>query len=348
MSSLRVAHLVPFMNIGGTERVILDLCLHGPEPQKVVSTVDGAMRPVFEGHGIEVQVGEDRGQLARHLADADVVNLHWLCYLPGLFPVVLAAGKPLVCTLHWPSVLPAIPGLVLCTSRGAYELQEANEERRVLIPNGVDTTRFHPIERRHAEGVRIIRVCRPDRCAEYFWPALHRVLGTCPAAELTVVGGPAFEAGRAHGLGYRLDVDQLLAGADLFAYTPRPGEGTRDLTVLEALSSGLPCVVSDAACVSESVEHEVNGLLTPFEDVDAFAAGLERLVRDRELRQGMGQRAAEIAREQFEIRDRMPLYSAAYQRAYKEAILPAQLPIWRDTAFAWLAGSWAAVYGTAW
>src|SRR2546428_11297519 len=86
--------------------LLLDLCRHGPERQKVVSTVDGPMRAVFEQHGIAVQFGTNPAQLASYLADADVVNLHWRCYLPRLFQAVLAAGRPLVCTLHWPSVLP--------------------------------------------------------------------------------------------------------------------------------------------------------------------------------------------------------------------------------------------------
>src|SRR6478672_9244345 len=99
MSSLRVAHLVPFMNIGGTERVILDLCLHGAEEQKVVSTVDGSMRRVFEQHQIPVEISQDPAQLVDSLATADVVNLHWVDYQPGIFRLLLAAGRPMVCTL---------------------------------------------------------------------------------------------------------------------------------------------------------------------------------------------------------------------------------------------------------
>jgi glycosyltransferase involved in cell wall biosynthesis len=327
----RVAHFVPFMNIGGTERVILDLCRFGKERQKVVSPVDGAMRAVFEEHGIPVQVGVTHEQLVVCLADADVVNLHCLEYMPELFGAVLDAGRPMVSTLHWASELPQIPGLVICVAQHVYDHQEANHDRLLLIPNGIDTTRFKPAKRR-GKRTQIIRVCRPDKCADYFWPAVYQVLDACPEVDVTLVGGPVYEGGRIRALGYRHDVDQLLAKADLFAYAPKPWEGAMDLVVLEAMASGLPCVLSDVACVREAIEHEVTGLLTPYEDVPAFTESLSRLVRDRDLRRTMGERAAKIARERFDVRDRMPLYSAAYRRALDEALLPSQQAEWRERA----------------
>lgn len=329
MRSLKVAHLTPLMWVGGTERVILDLCLHGAEQQKVVSTTDGPMRAVFEQHGVEVQVGKDGAQLAHYLSDADVVNVHWLGYDPNLLQAVLTAGRPMVCTLHWQSTLPEIPGLVICVAQHVFDRQEQNRDRRVLILNGIDTTRFRPRhapldgpKQQRAGPVRILRVCRPDKCADYFWPALLRVMDACPETELTLAGGAAYEAPRVHGLGYRLDIDQLLRQADLFAYTPQPWAGALDLVVLEAMASGLPCVLSDVPCVNEIVEHEVTGLLTPYEDVAAFAAGIKRLVQDTELRETLGRRSVEVARERFEVRDRMPLYSAAYERAFDKDLLP--------------------------
>jgi glycosyltransferase involved in cell wall biosynthesis len=65
-------------------------------------------------------------------------------------------------------------------------------------------------------------------------------------------------------------------------------------------------------------------LLTPCLDLASFAAGLKRLVRDRDLREEMGERAARVARERFDVRDRIPLYTAAYQQALDEALLPTQ------------------------
>jgi glycosyltransferase involved in cell wall biosynthesis len=90
------------------------------------------------------------------------------------------------------------------------------------------------------------------------------------------------------------------------------------------MASRLACVLSDVACVNEAAEHEVTGLLTPYEDLEAFTASLARLVRDWELWEAMGARAAQVTQERFEVRERTPLYSAAYQQALDGALLPMQ------------------------
>jgi glycosyltransferase involved in cell wall biosynthesis len=378
-AGIRVAHATPVMGIGGTEHVILDLCRFGSEAAFVVATEDGPMRPVFEEAGIEVHVARSVAEAARLLAEADVVNVHWMEFLPNLFRAVLDAGRPMVSTLHWPSVLPPMPGPVLCNAGHVYDLQEPNADRRTLILQAIDTQRYgrqplplsqnweragyprakrvggggeggsprgpwgesgrspggpgsegRPLGRNDGERVRILRVCRPQRCADYFWPGIYQALSACPAADVAVVGGPPMEAERLRCLGVRLDVEQVLAEADLFAYTPRREEGTLDRVILEAMASGLPWVLSDVECTREAVEPEVTGLLTPYEDVPAFAAALVRLVRERELREAMGERAAAAARERFEIRDRMPLYTDAYRRAREEAILPARQSEFRE------------------
>jgi glycosyltransferase involved in cell wall biosynthesis len=204
---------------------------------------------------------------------------------------------------------------VLCTSRRAFDLQEVNAARRVLIPNAIDTHLFCPRRKKAGGQVRIIRVCRPIRCAEYFWAAIHQVLESAPEAEVKLVGGPPFRLGRIESLGDRHDVHHLLAEADIFAYAPWPHEGTLDLVVLEAMASGLPCVLSDAPCVRDSMESGQTGFFTPFGNAEAFAEAILRLVRDAALRERMGRQAAKVAQERFDLRQRVSLYEKAYQEA---------------------------------
>jgi glycosyltransferase involved in cell wall biosynthesis len=144
------------------------------------------------------------------------------------------------------------------------------------------------------------------------------VLEVCPEADLKVIGGPAYTLGRIESLGDRHDVAQQLAQADIFAYAPWPHEGTRDLVVLEAMASGLACVVSDVPCMRESVEHERTGLLTPFGEVRAFAESIVRLVKDGELREALGERAVAVAQRQLDMRQRCDLYEAVYSQALAE------------------------------
>jgi mannosyltransferase len=85
------------------------------------------------------------------------------------------------------------------------------------------------------------------------------------------------------------------------------------------MASGLACVLSDVPCVRESVEDGATGLLTPFGDAGAFVDRLVQLVRQPDLRSALGQRAAQAAREQFDMRQRAEMYEAAYARALAEA-----------------------------
>lgn len=64
---------------------------------------------------------------------------------------------------------------------------------------------------------------------------------------------------------------------------------------LEALSSGLPVVVTD--CESgprEIIRHEVDGLLVKTEDVEALTEGMNKLMENPALRHQFSQRAPEI------------------------------------------------------
>lgn len=324
MQAGKIAHLVRWLEIGGTEQVILNLCSLGSGRQWVVACADGPMRQEFERLGIEVRLAARPEHLGTLLGDADLVNIHWNVnwkeHAASWYHALLRTLRPMVFTLHCLTPLPRLPGWVICTSRTAFDRQLANAERRWLIPNGVDTERFHP--RPHGgpgSRVRIIRVCRPIRCAEYFWPALCQVLERCPEAELRIVGGPEYSFGRVQSVGYQHAVADQLQAADIFAYTPLPHEGTLDLVVLEAMAAGLACVVADVPCVRASIEHGRTGWLTPFGDVAAFADAIIRLVLDPGLRSRLGQQAAAAARTHFDFRTRIPLYEQAYERALAEA-----------------------------
>jgi len=81
---------------------------------------------------------------------------------------------------------------------------------------------------------------------------------------------------------------------------------------IEAISFGKPVVASDIGGISEAVVDGVNGFLVPAGDVDALAEAVLRLVRDRCLRERMGQAGREILEKQFNrkeiVRQTIKLY----------------------------------------
>ena len=80
--------------------------------------------------------------------------------------------------------------------------------------------------------------------------------------------------------------------------------------LLEAMASGMAVVSSD--CPSgprELIEHDVNGLLVPVDDVAAFARALKTLMQDDTKRATLGQNAL-IVRDRYSIGSIMSQWDA--------------------------------------
>lgn len=313
---IRLVHLVPYLGVGGTEAVLLDLCRHRnrAEFECVVATF-GEWSPLIadelRAEGIRVAAGREACWKA--VQAADVVNLHWWNYSEGLLR--LARQRPFVTTLHCQAVLPRIPGVTICTS-DEQRSRQLHPERFLVIPNGVDVERFRPRTERHDDRFVLTRVCRPTRCALYFWDAVHQLLARYPQLEVRIVGNSEaarHPSPRVRFLGVRRDIPEILADSDAFLYTPPPGPGTKDLVVMEASAAGVPCVVSDVNAVNEAVEEGRNGFLTPFGDVEAVVERVARLIEEPDLRAAMARTAVEMAREQFDVRRNAARYEAVYR-----------------------------------
>ena len=82
-------------------------------------------------------------------------------------------------------------------------------------------------------------------------------------------------------LGIRPDVPDLIRAADVFTLTSVSEAAS--LTLLEAMASALPVVVTDVGGNPELVRHGVEGLLFPRGDAAGCAAAFRRLFADPAL-----------------------------------------------------------------
>ncbi len=118
-------------------------------------------------------------------------------------------------------------------------------------------------------------------------------------------------AGRVRWTGVVADVRPYYAAADVFAFPSR--YEAFGIALVEAMASGLPSAVSDAAGMSEVVTHETS-LITPVGDVQALAAALSRLGGDADLRRSLGDAARARARA-FDVRCQLPRLERWYADA---------------------------------
>lgn len=86
-------------------------------------------------------------------------------------------------------------------------------------------------------------------------------------------------------LGERVDVATILNDADIFTLTSF-SEGL-SCSIIEALSAGLPCVVSDVGGNKELIEHGKNGFLYKLNEENLLPEFIKELINDRELREQM-------------------------------------------------------------
>lgn len=103
------------------------------------------------------------------------------------------------------------------------------------------------------------------------------------------------------------------AAADVFCL-PSHGEAA-PLALLDAMAAGLPCVATAVGAVPELAQDQDSALLVPPRDAGALAAALEALLAAPALRERLGRRAREVARQ----RHAWPRFRQQLDRLVREA-----------------------------
>lgn len=214
---------------------------------------------------------------------------------------------------HPPELKQAMPGLykhleafaVLTDgARADYDKHLRGKVRLVRIPNSARELG----ELADLDAKRVLAAGRLTRQKGFDWliPAWAQVEAKHPDWTLRVCGeGNWRERLEAqvedHGLenielpGSCADMDHQMASASIFALSSR-FEGF-PLILCEAMSKGMAPVAFDCPTgPSEMIRDGENGLIVPLGDIDAFAAALNRMIEDDELRHRCGPAAAETGK----------------------------------------------------
>ena len=204
------------------------------------------------------------------------------------------------------------------------------DERKIeVIHNGVDDTKYADIKNKvwnSASPVKLIYIGRVIRAKGLYVliDALAKL--TNSNWELSVIGeGEALEDLKstisAKGLEDKIKcfgamkydkVLEELWGADIFILPSLRLEGL-PMTIVEAMFSGLPCVVSDIGGNSDAVINNETGFLIKPGKVSDLALKIDDLIANPEKRKLLGTNARNRAEKQFTI-DKM---LDAYERVIK-------------------------------
>jgi glycosyltransferase involved in cell wall biosynthesis len=212
----------------------------------------------------------------------------------------------------------------------------ANPTRLWTIPNGVDTNRFAPNSRTRSR-VRAeqgwensfvwLAVGRFELAKDYptMLRAFKLVRERHSTARLAIAGSGRLEAelrqfvnqtrltSHIDFLGTRTDIADLLAGCDGYVMSSA-WEGA-PLALLEACSSALPVVTTDAGGVSEVVVSGENGFIVPIGNVEQLASAMSDIVAATPAhRQHLGERARRRIVEHFSINSTFQGYEQCYSR----------------------------------
>lgn len=189
----------------------------------------------------------------------------------------------------------------------------------VSIPTGIDFAGFNPQRDRSAtrknlglaEGhfvILMVGILRTVKGHDVALRAFQTMASEIEQARLVLAGDGPWQGelqrltatlgltDRVRFLGFRDDVPDLMAAADLFLLTSR-SEGVPQ-AVTQAMYAGLPVVATRVGGVPELIAHEENGLLVPPENPVATAAAIRRMAQDPNL----ARQFSAAARSQVEIR----------------------------------------------
>lgn len=259
---------------------------------------------------------------------AHLPNAHLLSALVGRL-----CGKPVITTIHGRQLstldlevhrTASTHLSVVCRQTYFHALGLGVSPSQLhFIPNGADTTLFVPRRVRNgplrqAVGVppeaplvgqvgRLSAEKGPDvfvraaLAAHAVMPDVHFVLiGEGPLrTELEQTVARLGLTDRLHFAGLQSDMANMYAELDMVVSASR--SEAMPLAVLEAMSSGVPVIVTRVGGLPDLVQHGLSGWLVGDGDYDAMAAQLVSLLREPERAARMGQRARERVVHQFSL-----------------------------------------------
>lgn len=309
--------------------------------------------PLFRYPPYTLALGSKMAEVGKR-QNLDLLHVHYS--IPHAAAACLAngiTGIPYVVTLHGsdvtllgsdPSYLPAnnysIEEADAVTSVSRFMAREAKNRLGInkditVIPNFVDEKKFSPpsnklVKERVKRDLVVIHVSnfRSVKRIQDLVYAMSIVIKNVPEARLMLVGdGPerhdverlVSELGLREKVlmtGYRSDIPYLLNCSDVAVLCSETESAP--LTLLEALSSGLPVVATKVGGIPEIIEDGRNGFLVPVKNPEEIAEKLLLLNADKELRLRLGSEARRTVLRKYTSEKIVGEYQKVYDKVTRD------------------------------
>jgi glycosyltransferase involved in cell wall biosynthesis len=215
---------------------------------------------------------------------------------------------------------------------------QADSKRIIVKPNAINTARFPVVSRKepgNGEPYRLVCVSRiePKKGILYLVEAVRQLIDNGLKVEAHLLGGvddnpagkeyaAALEARvrelhlapviHLEGRKTEAEIRRFLKEAHLFvAPFVETDSGDKDgipTALLEAMSTGLPAVATDAGSITEVIDDGWDGVLTRQRDSIRLSKAIEGLLRNPDRRIQLGREAARKIRARFDVRVCEPLF----------------------------------------
>jgi len=348
---LRIVHVTAQLDTGGLERLLVEFARHTDADRfdlRFVSLGDrGTVASEIEQSGwLVTTLRQPRGlrpSLILRLAqffrawNTDIVHAHNLRPLLYAAPAARLAGAKVLHTRHGHQyragrrsqsqfrIASALAKRVVCVSDDSAALSRAQGvpiRKLRTIHNGIDTRRFSYSGPCATGPAVMIGRLSPEKDPESLVRAMQLVIREQPALRLEIAGaGPCMPSliqltrdlnleSHIHFHGEVKNVAQLLARASMFILPSRT-EGI-SLTLLEAMSRGLPVIATRVGGTPEVIEENTSGLMVAPQNPQQLAQAILQIHSGPSRARLMGLAAHHRVATHFDVRRMINDYEDLY------------------------------------
>ena len=357
---MKILQICSAREIGGGEKHLADLANSlsgkGHEVYAAVIPASPLIRELLlpDGQVLELPMRNSLNfssafRLARFVRQhrLELIHAHVARDYPLAALAASRAGVPLVLTRHVLFPMRRIHRLTLrrvsrviavsgAVAEGLRRQALFDDQKIVVIPNGVDLDRFTRTNERAPGNLRVgtIGHLAPIKGLEEFVRAAATVLSGHEDVEFVIAGEDKSRDGfnrhslerligelgigrQVRLLGWTDDVAGFLSMLDLYVSAAR--SEPFGLTIVEAMAAGVPVVATRSEGACEIIEDGHTGRLVPVQDVASLAKAINDLLIDTNERARLSVNARQAVRERFSLEPMVNATEQLYRQVLSDA-----------------------------